>query len=62
MTILSLQAEIPLQIRSKSFTDVHRMGIPYQTFISSILHQYLHGELVFRKTVEMLKGLLKKAS
>ncbi len=34
-----------------------RLGLPYQTFISSILHQYAHGDLVSKKTIDILKDL-----
>jgi predicted DNA binding CopG/RHH family protein len=33
-------------------TEAARLGIPYQTFIGSLLHRYAHGELVDKKTVE----------
>jgi predicted DNA binding CopG/RHH family protein len=32
-------------------SEAERFGIPYQTFISSILHRYIHGELVDRKAI-----------
>ena len=41
--------------RLKSEAD--RLGIPYQTLVGSILHQYLNDELIERKTVEVLKKL-----
>ena len=41
--------------RLKSEAD--RLGIPYQTLVGSILHQYLNDELIDRKTVEVLKKL-----
>ena len=34
-----------------------RLGIPYQTLINSILHQYTTDQLIPRKTVAMLKEL-----
>ena len=37
--------------------DADRLGIPYQTLLGSILHQYVTGELVEKKTVAMLKNL-----
>lgn len=39
-------------------TAAHKKGLPYQTYISSILHQYINGELVDVKTVELLKKLV----
>ncbi len=30
-------------------TEADRLGIPYQTFISSILHRYANAELVDKK-------------
>jgi hypothetical protein len=32
-------------------------GIPYQTLIGSILHQYAADELIDRKTVDLLKKM-----
>ena len=34
-------------------TEAKRQGIPYQTFIGSLLHRYVHGELVDKKTAEV---------
>ncbi len=33
-------------------TEAERQGIPYQTFIGSLLHRYVHGELVDKKAAE----------
>lgn len=38
-------------------TEAFRMGIPYQTFIGSILHRYVANELIDKKTVDLLKRL-----
>lgn len=38
-------------------SEAERRGIPYQTLVGSILHQYLNDELIERKTVEVLKKL-----
>jgi len=38
-------------------TEAQRLGIPYQTLIGSIVHQYATGELVERKTVKLLNQL-----
>ena len=32
-----------------------KRGLPYQTFISSILHQFVNGELVEKKIIEILQ-------
>lgn len=42
-------------------TEAERLGIPYQTLISSILHRYVSGELVDRKSPDLRK-LLKDVS
>jgi len=42
-------------------SEAERLGIPYQTFIGSILHRYAHGELIDRKAVNLHK-LLNRAS
>ncbi len=36
-------------------TEAARLGLPYQTFIGSILHQYACGELIGKRTVKFLK-------
>lgn len=41
--------------------EAERIGIPYQTFIGSILHRYAHGELIDRKAVN-LEALIKRVS
>ncbi len=38
-------------------SEAYRMGIPYQTFIGSILHRYASNELIDKRTVELLKRL-----
>lgn len=38
-------------------TEAYHLGIPYQTHINSILHQYTTGALIPTKTVELLKKL-----
>ena len=42
-------------------TEAERLGIPYQTLISSILHRYINGALVDLKSVN-IDSLIKKAS
>ncbi len=36
-------------------TEAETLGIPYQTFIGSILHQYANGKLIQKKTIDLLK-------
>ncbi len=42
-------------------TEAERLGIPYQTLIGSVLHRYVHGELVDRKAID-LDRFIKRAS
>jgi len=42
-------------------SEAERLGIPYQTFIGSILHRYANQQLVDRKAIDLEK-LLRKAS
>ena len=37
--------------------QAERLGIPYQTFVGSILHQFAKGDLVEWRTVDTLKKL-----
>jgi len=56
-------ARVPISIRldgsvlASLKTEAERLGIPYQTFISSVLFRFAHGELVDRKSVGLLKRL-----
>jgi predicted DNA binding CopG/RHH family protein len=34
-------------------SEAHRLGIPYQTLISSVLHRYVHGKLVDPKAIDL---------
>ncbi|MBO9666366.1 MAG: hypothetical protein J7501_06085 [Bdellovibrio sp.] len=49
-------AKIPISIRMDAIIliklreEAFRIGIPYQTFISSILHKYVSGELIEKKS------------
>jgi len=60
-------AKMPISIRldggelAEIRTEAERMGIPYQTLISSILHRYVSGELVDRHSPD-LKKLLEDVS
>ena len=38
-------------------SEAERLGLPYQTYIGSVLHQFTSGELIEKKTVELLKKL-----
>lgn len=38
-------------------TEAKRLGIPYQTFIGSILHRFVTGELVDRNSPDLRKLL-----
>ncbi|MCB0370017.1 MAG: hypothetical protein KDD45_11485 [Bdellovibrionales bacterium] len=63
--VLPETAKIPISIRidggelAEIRTEAERLGLPYQTLISSILHRYVAGELVDRSSPD-LKKLLKK--
>lgn len=58
-------AKVPISIRldgaelAEIRTEAERFGIPYQTFIGSILHRYVSGELVDRTSPDLQK-LIKK--
>jgi predicted DNA binding CopG/RHH family protein len=57
------ETKVPISIRVAGCdvadlkTEAHRLGIPYQTFICSILHRYVTGELIDKKSVELVKIL-----
>ena len=56
-------SRVPISIRLNGSvlaalkTESERQGIPYQTYIGSVLHRFVHGELIDRKTIEVLKRL-----
>jgi predicted DNA binding CopG/RHH family protein len=56
-------AKVPISLRLDGGvlaclkTEAERLGIPYQTFIGSILHQFASGELVSKQTIELLKKI-----
>ncbi len=56
-------AKVPISIRVDGSilahlkTEAERLGLPYQTYIGSVLHQFARGELIERKSVELLKKL-----
>jgi predicted DNA binding CopG/RHH family protein len=39
------------------WTEALRLGIPYQTLIGSLIHRYVSGELVDRRTVILAKEI-----
>ena len=63
----SSASKIPISIRLDGSvlaalkTEADRLGIPYQTYVGSILHRYIHGELVDEKAANLVK-LIRKAS
>ena len=42
-------------------SEAERLGIPYQTLISSVLHRYIKGELVDPKAID-LRLIMARAS
>jgi predicted DNA binding CopG/RHH family protein len=56
-------ARVPISIRLDGAvlaalrTEAQRLGIPYQTFVGSILHRYVHGELLDRESVKLVRAL-----
>ena len=60
-------AKVPISIRLDGSdlaglkTEAERLGIPYQTFIGSVLHRYVNGELLDRKAIDVMK-ILKDVS
>jgi len=59
--------KVPVSIRldgavlAELRTEAQRLGIPYQTFVGSILHRYVNQELIDPKSAN-LRGLLTRAS
>jgi predicted DNA binding CopG/RHH family protein len=56
-------AKVPISLRvdgsvlASLKSEADRLGIPYQTHIGSILHQYANGELIAKMTVELLRRM-----
>jgi len=56
-------AKVPTSIRLDGSvlaalkTEAVRLGIPYQTLISSVLYRYVHGEIVDKKAIDITKFL-----
>lgn len=51
---ISLRLEALTMIRLKE--EAYRLGIPYQTLIGSILHRFVTGELIDKKTLKPHSG------
>jgi predicted DNA binding CopG/RHH family protein len=58
-------AKIPISIRLDGAvladlrSEAERLGIPYQTLISSVLHRYAKGELVDPKAMDFSRIVAK---
>lgn len=56
-------AKVPISLRldggdlSKLREEADRLGLPYQTLLGSIVHRYVTGELIEKRSVELLKTL-----
>jgi predicted DNA binding CopG/RHH family protein len=38
-------------------SEAEKLGLPYQTFIGSLLHRYANGDLIDKHAIELLKKL-----
>ena len=60
-------AKTPISIRldgsvlAELRTEAERLGMPYQSFIGTVLHRFVNGDLVDLKAVN-IDRLLKRAS
>lgn len=58
-----MAAKVPISLRLDGSDlaalkeEADRMGIPYQTLLGSILHQYIIGELIALKMMDILRKL-----
>lgn len=52
-TAISLRVDSNVLIDLKN--EAYRQGLPYQTFISSILYKFVNGELVDKRLADLLK-------
>jgi predicted DNA binding CopG/RHH family protein len=57
---LPVSLRLDYRIISKLKDEAERMGLPYQTLINSILHMYSDGQLIDKKTVELMMKKLKE--
>lgn len=54
-------AKVPISLRidgadlAEIRTEAQRLGLPYQTLVSSILHRYVSGELIDRSSPDIQK-------
>lgn len=59
--VSSEAAKIPISLRidgadlAEIRTEAHRLGLPYQTLVSSVLHRYVTGELIDRSSPDIQK-------
>ncbi len=59
--VLSEAAKVPISLRidgadlAEIRTEAQRLGLPYQTLVSSILHRYVTGELIDRSSPDIQK-------
>lgn len=57
-----IKLPISLRVSAADITEIQteaiRLGLPYQTFIGSILHRYVTGDLVDKNSPD-LKNILK---
>jgi predicted DNA binding CopG/RHH family protein len=56
-----ISIRLPGEILAELRTEASRLGLPYQSFVSSILHRFVNGELVDLKSFN-IDRLIKKAS
>lgn len=56
----AIKTMISIRLDGNDLGDVKRealrLGMPYQTLISSVLHRYITGELIDKKEVQKLNG------
>jgi len=56
----AITLRIPENDLEKIKKEAEKEGIPYQTFITSILHKYITNQLIEEKYIERLKELFVK--
>lgn len=55
---IRISKELVLKIKELSADE----GIPYQTYITSIMHKYVTGQLIDKKSLKTVIKAMKKAS
>ena len=54
----AIRIMISLKIDANNLAEVkneaERLGMPYQTLLNSIIHRYIHGELIDKKELKRL--------